>query len=814
MKFTYLFLLCAFFNLGSAQNAKIAGKIASENNEGISYASISIKSLKKNISSDDKGNFEINNLAPGNYTLSFSSMGFSVQEKTVELHENENLEVLVVLQENVNTLQTVEITGRKEKSYRNTKSFIGAKTEIALKDLPQAVSYATKELIADQGAIRVGEVVKNFSGVSQFTFYDDISIRGFRINGGSNTQLLNGMRTSTGFWKQPLANYLERVEVLKGPSSALFGNASPGGVINRVTKKPLDQTANSVSFSTGSFNTLRALADFTGPLTEDKSLLYRLNLGYENANSFRDLQFDKNIVFAPSLSFLPNDKTSVNFDLIYTSSKSILDRGQSTYENNLYSTKISNSLNSTNDYLNEETYIVTTSLNHRFTDRLSFSGSYIRTGYTEDLLEHRGANKYAVAGDGSTIPTSIEMQVLMRKRKRYIENLSAFIKYEAKSGVLDHNLILGYDYAQEQVPAGGSQLQATGYRNAANTGSIVTYNPANNADYLLDAEGNPVPNVAHFDLTDPSGSQQLKDMSKYFYAARPFDPTFYSLYGVYIQDHIKFGAFQALIGVRYDEYSDKENYKKATEKKVKQYSFLPRFGLTYTVNPNINLYGTYVKGYNPQTASSLSNPNAGGPFDPLESNMIEFGGKSSWFKEKLFITVALFKIQQKNTLYPANDTTNPDLMRSVGEEESKGLEIDVNGSITRNWSVSASYSYNEAAISESPIETEIGRQKPNTPRQQGNLWTRYNFTDGALKDFGLGFGSNFATTRTLSQTDTQTIPGYTLFNAALYYSINKFKIQINANNIANKTYWVGGYDLIRLFPGAPSNWLLTLGYSF
>ena len=814
MKFTFSLMLLAVFNIGLAQNAKITGKIVSENNEAVSFASVSIKSLKKNTSSDDKGNFEINNLTPGNYTLSFSSMGFSVQEKTVELHENENLEVSIVLQENVNTLQTVEITGRKEKSYKNTKSFIGAKTEIALKDLPQAVSYATKELIADQGAIRVGEVVKNFSGVSQFTFYDDISIRGFRINGGSNTQLLNGMRTSTGFWKQPLANYLERVEVLKGPSSALFGNASPGGVINRVTKKPLDQAANSVSFSTGSFNTLRALADFTGPLTEDKSLLYRLNLGYENANSFRDLQFDKNIVIAPSLSFLPNDKTSVNFDLIYTSSKSILDRGQSTYENTLYSTKISNSLNSTNDYLNEETYIVTTSLNHQFTDRLSFSGSYIRTGYTEDLLEHRGANKYASAGDGTTIPTSIEMQVFMRKRKRYIDNLSTFFKYEAKTGALEHNLILGYDYAQEEVPSGGSQLQATGYRNAANTGSIATYNPANKANYLLDSKGNPVPNVAHFDLTNPSGSQQLKDMSKYFYAARPFDPTFYSLYGVYLQDHIKFGAFQALIGLRYDEYSDKENYKKTNENKVKQHSFLPRFGLTYTVNPNINLYGTYVKGYNPQTASSLSNPNAGGPFDPLESNMIEFGGKSSWFKERLFVTVALFKIKQKNTLYPANDTTNPDLMRAVGEEESKGIEIDVNGNITRNWSISAAYSYNEAAISESPIESEIGRQKPNTPRQQGNLWTRYNFTEGALKDFGLGFGSNFATTRTLSQTDKQTLPGYTLFNAALYYSINKFKIQVNANNILNKTYWVGGYDYIRLFPGAPSNWLLTLGYSF
>jgi len=814
MKFTYLLVLSAFFSIAHAQNSQITGTINSENNGAVSFAAVSVKNLKKGATADEKGYFQLNNLSSGTYTLVFTGMGFSTQEKTVELQENEKLELNIILKENINTLQTVEITGRKEKSYRNTKSFIGAKTEIALKDLPQAVSYATKELIADQGTIRVGEIVKNFSGVSQFTFYDDISIRGFRINGGSNTQLLNGLRTSTGFWKQPLANYLERVEVLKGPSSALFGNASPGGVLNRVTKKPLDQAANSVSFSTGSFNTLRALADFTGPLTEDKSLLYRLNLGYENANSFRDLQFDKNLVFAPSLSFLPNDKTSVNFDLIYTSSKSVLDRGQSTYENNLYSTKTSQSLNSTNDYLNEETYIVTTSLNHQFTDRLSFSASYIRTGYNEDLLEHRGANKYAVTADGSTIPTAIEMQVFMRKRKRYIDNLSSFLKYEAKTGALTHNLIAGYDYAQEQVPAGGSQLQATGYRNAANTGSIATYNPNNKSAYLLDAQGNPVPNVAHFNLSNPSASQQLKDMSKYFYQARPFDPTYYSLYGVYVQDHIKFGAFQALLGIRYDEYSDRENYTKDNENKVKQHSFLPRFGLTYTVNPNINLYGTYVQGYNPQTASSLSNPNAGGPFDPLTSNMVEFGGKSSWFKEKLFVTLALFKIEQKNTLYSANDPANIDLLRAIGKEESKGIEIDVNGNITREWSVSVAYSYNEAHITESPIAEEIGRQKPNTPVQQGNIWTRYNFTYGALKDFGIAMGSNFVTTRNLSNNATQTIPGYTLFNAALYYNINKFKIQLNANNITNKTYWVGGYDYIRLFPGAPKNWMLTLGYSF
>ena len=814
MKTFYIILLLSITTLSNAQISSIKGKIHTENTPDYLYATALIKENNKQVDADKNGNYEIKNLKPGTYTLLFSALGYINEEKKVQLNENENKIINAVLKENVNALQTVEITGRKEKTYKNTRSFIGAKTEIALKDLPQSVSYATKELIADQGTMRVGELVKNFSGVTQFTFYDDISIRGFRINGQSNTQLLNGLRTSTGFWKQPLTNYLERVEVLKGPSSALFGNASPGGVVNRVTKKPLEQAANSISFSTGSFNTLRALGDFTGPLNEDKTLLYRLNLGYENANSFRDLQFDKNIVIAPSFSFLPNDKTRVNFDLIYNSSKSTLDRGQSTYENDLYSTNIKQSLNATNDYLNEETYILTTSLNHQLSDNLSFSASYIRTGYNEDLLEHRGANKYAVDGAGVSIPTEIEMQVFMRKRKRYIDNISNFFVYKTKTGVLDHNLVLGYDYAQEKLPAGGSQLEAKGYRNAANTGAINTYNPNNKSAYLLDANGNPVPNVAHFDLSNPYSSHQLKDMSKYFYTNRAFDPTFYSTYGIYLQDQIKLGPLKALLGVRYDEYIDRENYTKDNEKKVKQHSFLPRVGLTYTLTPNINLYSTYVKGYNPQTASVLSNPNAGGPFDPLESNMIEFGGKSSWFKESLYVTLAFYKIKEKNSLYSANDTSNIDLMRAIGEQESKGIEIDLNGRITNQWSISAAYSFNEASITDSPIASEIGRQKPNTPKHQGNIWTRYNFTDGALKDFGLAFGSNFVTRRNLSISDTQTIPGYTVMNAALYYTINKFKIQLNANNIANKTYWVGGYDYIRLFPGAPKNWLLTLGYSF
>jgi len=398
-------------------------------------------------------------------------------------------------------LQTVEITGRKESGYKNTNSFIGSKTATPLREVPQAISYVTKELMQDQSAVRVGDVVKNFSGVNQFTFYDDLTIRGFRINGGSTTQLLNGMRTFSGFWKQPMVNYLERVEVIKGPASALFGNASPGGTVNRVTKKPLAESRKSLSFTTGSFNTTRALADFTGPLNDEKTILYRLNLGYENAQSFRDLQFDKNLVIAPSISFLPTPKTRLNFDAVYNKSNSRLDRGQSVFagtdQQALYTTPISLSLAAVNDYLNEETYTVMTSLTHEFTSKLAFNLSYLRTGYSQDLLEHRSSNTYAVDSFGNPIPNLVARQVFIRQSKEFVDNVSAYFTYVLNTGKIAHKLLAGYDYAQDVLPPGASQQTANNYQNK-NGGNALAYNPANPGNYVYtryivrDNRGNPL----------------------------------------------------------------------------------------------------------------------------------------------------------------------------------------------------------------------------------------------------------------------------------------------------------------------------------
>lgn len=783
------------------------GIVLDEHNTPLAGATITVLKTKNHIAADTNGQFVLTSLPAGTYDIQIKAIGFKTIKQKINVDANSTSATLFHLSHAQESLQTVEIYGRKEKSYRNTQSFIGSKTETKLRDLPQSVSYATKELISDQGAMRVGDIVKNFSGVNQFSFYDDITIRGFRINGGSNTQLVNGLRSTTGFWKQPLANYLERVEVLKGPSSALFGNASPGGVVNRVTKKPLQEARKSLQFSVGSFNNLRALADFTGPMTSDKTLLYRLNIGYENAQSFRNLQFDKNLVLAPSFSFIPSDNTRINFDMVYNDSRSRLDRGQSVFANgDLYSTPISQSMNTTNDFLEEQTYMVTASLNHRFNDNLSFNASYMKTGYAEDLSEHRSANAYAIDGQGKKIENMVARQVFIRNRKRFVDNITAFFNYQVATGPIAHKIVAGYDYAQEVLPVGGSQLTASGYR--------LKENSTKKNDYVLDKEGNPIPNVPSFDLSNPLTSQQLQDMSKYIFVSKVIDPTYYDLHALYVQDQLTLGPLQLLLGLRYENYKDITGYKTDKPENVHQSVILPRIGAVYTINPQINLYGTYVKGYNPQTASALSNPNAGGPFDPLENDMTEFGLKTEWLDGKLQASTSVYRINQKNTLYPAPTETNADLMEQIGKERSKGIEFDIQGKILSNWSIIASYAYNDARITEGGKNEALDKQKPNAPHNTANIWTKYTIASGKAKGLGIGAGANYVDKRNLSIGKDQTIPGYSILNAALFYNIGKVQLQANFNNIANKTHWVGGYDYIRLFPGTPRNFLITLGYTF
>jgi iron complex outermembrane receptor protein len=611
---------------------------------------------------------------------------------------------------------------------------------------------------------------------------------------------------------------------VKGAASALYGNTSPGGTINRVTKKPLMTPRKSLSFTTGSFNTLRALADFTGPMNEKKTLLYRLNVGYANAQGFRNLQFDKNVIIAPSVSFLPTQKTRINFDLVYNNSKSRLDRGQSVVGNDLYSSSIKTSLNAVNDYLNEETYLITTSLNHQFTQNTSLNVAYLRTGYNEDLLEHRSSNVNGVDSAGVAVPNLVGRQVFIRKTKSFMDNVTLFVNHNFNTGKAQHKLVAGYDYIQSYTPKGSGQQTANGYLLKA--GGAAAYNAKTPERYVFYnyvengvTRSIPKPNISHYDLT--LQNNQMEDPSKYTYnvvANSATTPVYYQLHGLYLQEQVKIDRLQILLGLRYDTYIDKKGYTTNTETNVTQHALLPRIGAVYTVNKNVNIYGTYTKGYNPQDAATQVNPLAGGPFDPIRSSLIEGGVKSEWFDGRVTANLSVYNITQTNTLYNANVAERPDLMQQIGEEKAKGVEFDVTGNILPNWNLIVAYSYNDAKItdtgSKATDQVLVNMQKPNAPKNQGSIWTKYTFVNRGLEGFGLAIGGNFVTERNLSLNNTQTLPGYVVLNGGIYYKIDKFQFQVNLNNLANKTYWVGGYDYLRLFPGAPRNFMATVSYTF
>ncbi|MDX1636572.1 MAG: TonB-dependent receptor [Balneolaceae bacterium] len=426
----------------------------SDTGDPIAGVNVGIENTRMGSSTSLDGQFVIRNIAPGTYTLSVSAVGFAGKQLQVTVSANQTTNLTIALEQTFLELEEVEITGRTIESYKNDYSFSATKTATLSKNIPQAISVVTKEVLEDQKIYRLNEAVKNVSGANQFSVYNDFTMRGFRSGG---TRLLNGLKAGFGFWNQPLTPHIERIEVIKGPASALFANTNPGGTINMVTKKPLEISSQRISLSTGSFNTYRATTDLTGPLNDDRSILYRLNVGYEDSDSFRNLQFNRSLLVAPSVSFIPNDQTRVNVDLVLSDNETRLDRGQPIFNQSrdLTSTPVDFSLSQPDDFLNITDFYVTVSLSHQFSDALSFNLSYLKFSYDENLAEHRTSNVF-LPDD----PTTLQLAYIRRKQVRNTDNLTTYFVGKRQTGPVQHKALIGFDF--NQVDDNRSQWGARG----------------------------------------------------------------------------------------------------------------------------------------------------------------------------------------------------------------------------------------------------------------------------------------------------------------------------------------------------------------
>ncbi|WP_299184882.1 TonB-dependent siderophore receptor [uncultured Aquimarina sp.] len=824
---TLLFIL---FGCATFAQVKVTGTIVDSENTPIMGATILLENAANNFGklTNKSGQFEID--APsGNYNLEVRYLGFQSFKNSIEIGDDSTFDVgTIQLEAGTEQLQTVEVVGRVRKDYNSDYSFSATKIAIKNKELPQSVATVTKELIDDRLAFQLPDAVKTVSSVSATGLYNHYNIRG--ITQADDGQMLNGMRTRQYYFLQPITSHLERVEVIKGPSSVTFSSADPGGTVNMVTKKPLTEKRNSVSLTTGSFGTLRATADFTGPLNDSKTLLYRFNAAFQEADSFRDVVNNNAILITPSLSYIPNEKTSLNVEMIYNNAEGNLDRGQPIFgaingEFDLNSTPITRNVGASNDHYKTKELIFMANFSQKFTEDFGFNAQFMKQTWDEDLAEHR-VDGTAVDIDGNVIPTLARMRYDKRQQFWETDNFSAYFNYDIKKNNITNKLLVGYDATRWERKIGAGFLRARRYLTV--DGGQANYDPTNPGNFqqmVVDGVTMPVPAVPHFNLENPFNG--ARNTNSYNLAELTIPANLNTSNGIYIQNQFKIGKLSALVNLRYEWFTDIFDYKN-DEEEFKTSAFVPRLGVTYEITDDISAYTTYLEGFQPHTNTVSLSPTAEGffwaaspsRFDPLESSLIEVGAKGEFLNGKIFANFAIFNVTQKNILL--GDTYDLDNLTTRGEQRSRGFEADISGYILPNLQLTASYSYTDATIEEDAVAEFIGARIGGAPKHNANFWGRYDFNSiSFLKGIGVGLGAQYVDERftwynPTYDTNRVLLPEYTIFDAAVYYkpSYMNMQLSLKVNNLFNDTYWLGGLNPSRLGPGAPRNILLNATYTF
>jgi iron complex outermembrane recepter protein len=767
--------------LAQPSTGTIRGKVLTVTGEPAVGITIELHKLGRIEVTDANGSFKFKHLPFLSDTLIFSSVGSNYYKQAVILKSGESFNLgSIRLANKISQLQTVEIKGRLTESYTSDYSFFGNKTETPIKDIPQSISTVTKELIHDKMELTLKDAMDEVAGVSQYSGFDEYTIRGFRAE---NSRDINGLRGYNTTYTSAMLVNIERVEVIKGPTATLYGNCDPGGTINLVTKKPLENTESELDIYGGSWDHFRAQGDVTGSLNKSKTLLYRLNAGFDQSSSFINEQHSKSYEIAPSITYIPSDKLQVNFDFSITHINTVLDWGQPGYENdpNLKATPISLSMSQPGDYLKETDIASIITLSYKISKHLSFNSGYLRYTTSQDVTNH-GLQNYIT-------PDSVDMYYTTWTYPTTTNTFSNYFTYKFHTGAASHEFIAGYDFIKSTVNL-NQQYYELPNQFGVGSGTVGTFS-LRNPQYV----------------TPPVNSYQL---STYDADATDVDDNIYHTQGGYVQDQISLNKWKLLFSLREEFYKGDDVGDSASD--LAETVFLPRVGITYAVTPNISAYATYNKGFDAFEASS-STQVFNSPFKPQISYVLEAGAKGNFLNSKLSATLSVYQLTLLNVAVSANDISNPNLYVQQGQNQSKGIEAEVVGNILPNLSVSLSYAYCVAKVTESMVQSQVGTPVENAPKNTSGSWIKYIVSKGTLKGLGIYAGHSGVGARTTFDSATN-LPAYFILSGGMNYHYKHFILAANINNITNEVYWMGAYNNVNKWPGAPRNFMINLGYKF
>jgi iron complex outermembrane recepter protein len=759
----------------------IRGTVLLADGEPAQGVTVFLKKSGKITTTNNKGIFVIDKLPAGTDSLMISSVGAKTFGQEIIISSGRPINIGTIhLTRNISQLQTIEMNGRTSQSYKSDYSFFGNKTQTPIKDIPQSISTVTKELIHDKMEFSLKDAMDEVAGVNQYSGFDEYTIRGFRAE---NSRNINGLRGyNTAYTSSMLVN-IERVEVIKGPTATLYGNCDPGGTINLVTKKPLEKPEADLDIYAGTWNHFRAQGDVTGPINKSKTLLFRFNAGYDQTNSFINEQHSKSYEIAPSLTYIPNDKLQINLDFSASHVNTVLNWGQPGFENStdLKATPISLSMSQNGDYLKETDIATIIQLSYKFNQHISFNSGYLHYSTSQDVTNH-GLQNYIT-------PDSVDLYYTTWTYPTTTNTFSNYFTFKFNTGALSHEFIAGYDFIKSTVNL-NQQYYELPDQFGAGSGTVGTFS-LSHPQYINRPVNTYQPSHYDADGTD-------------------VDDNIYHTQGGYIQDQISWNRWKLLFSLREEFYKGDDVGDSVSD--LAETVFLPRVGIVYKITPNISAYATYNRGFDAFEAST-STEIFNSPFKPQISYVLEAGAKGNFFNDKLAATLSVYQLTLLNVAVSANDISNPNLYVQQGQNQSKGVEAEVVGDILPNLSITLSYAYCVAKVTESKVPSQVGMLVENAPKNTSGSWIKYVFTRGAIKGLGIYAGHSGVSVRSTLDPSI-TLPGYFVLSGGVNYKYKHFIIAANVKNITNQTYWMGAYNNVNKWPGAPRNLMVNLGYKF
>jgi catecholate siderophore receptor len=678
------------------------------------------------------------------------------------------------------TLPTIVVDSeqtREQRGFKPTKTRVG-KTAQEVKDIPQAITVITEQLMHDKNADSLKEALRNVAGV---TFNageggrigDNITIRGYSAVGDL---YLDNMRDAAQYNRETFN--LEQIDVLKGSSSMLFGRGSTGGVINQVSKiaKPVD--AYEANLTVGSNNYKRGTVDLNKAITDNVS--FRLNAMKTKADSFRDGVSKDRWGAAPTLTIGSGTQNEITLSYYHLQENNIPDFGIPYFQNKPLNVPIERFYGMSNaDYEDNKTGIATASYTHLFSNDSSIKTTVRDSRYERDMRASAprltsAANALSIA-NGTAV---VNRQRQARGAKEHQFNLQSDFNTKFTTGKLKHEFIGGIEYVNE----------------SANRWTNTNTSAANPATTVGNTNTNPVLSEAFLNNWSRTAPNSYKGQT----------------YSMYVQDTVEFlPGFKFMGGVRYD--SMKADYTRSTggDLSRKDAEISGRAGLLYQPNPNSTYYVSYSTGFNP-SAELYQLDNRSQNTDPEKTRNMEIGAKWNLLNDDLSLRTSLSRSEKTNERN--TDLAIPDVYLLSGKRHTDAFEFEAVGRITDKWEVFANYAYMKAKIDRaagSAANTQ-GNVPANTPRYTYSLWTTYKLPYG----FKVGGGIEGVGKRYANATNTTSIPGYTRVDALIeYQATKKIDVKLNVKNLLNRKYYESIYTG-HILPGTSRAYEFTLTAKF